>query len=106
MRLLFIANILNPVGGLERTFIDKSNWLVSQGHEVMLMTYMQGHEPIYYPLDKRVQHVDLDSPLFRMYRVPLYARVWKYQKIRNTFRQRMSQVITSYKPDAISIAIP
>lgn len=106
MRLLFIANILNPVGGLERTFIDKSNWLVAQGHEVMLMTYMQGHEHIYYPLDKRVQYVDLDSPLYRMYRVPLYARVWEYQKIRHTFRQRMSQVITSFKPDAISIAIP
>ena len=106
MRLIFIANILNPVGGLERTFIDKSNWLVAHGHEVMLMTYMQGHEPIYYPLDKRVQHVDLDSPLFRMYHVPLYARVWRYQKIRRTFRQRMSRVVTSFKPDVISIAIP
>ena len=106
MRLIFIANILNPVGGLERTLADKSNWMVAQGHEVLLLTYMQGHEPIYYPLDKRVQHVDLDTPLYKMYQVPPYARFWKYQKIHRTFRRRLSDVITSFKPDVISITIP
>ena len=51
MRLIYIAPFLHLVGGLERTLADKANYLVAEGHEVLLMTYKQGKEKVFYELD-------------------------------------------------------
>ena len=106
MRLIYIAPMLQPVGGLERTLTDKANYIVSKGHEVMLLTYQQKNEKIYYPLDKRVILHDMDCPVYSLYRLPLYARIGAYRQLRRQFRQRMRQILDNFCPDVVVITVP
>lgn len=106
MKLVFIAPMLSPVGGLERTLSDKANWLVAHGHEVTLLSYRNGEEKIYYPLDERVRHIDINCHIFSLYHMPVYARPLRYIKLRKKFRERLSQVLADVKPDVVVITIP
>jgi len=106
MKLIYIAPMLNPVGGLERTLTDKANYLVAKGHEVMFLTYKQGNEKVFYNLDDRVQQCDIDCHLFTIYRLPFYARFKKYFSLRRQFRERMRKVLDIFRPDVIVITIP
>mgnify|MGYP003289914380 CR=1 FL=1 len=55
MKLLYLATQINNIGGLSRIVIDKINWLVDRGYEVVLCDI----EPIEiipaYEVDKRVK---------------------------------------------------
>lgn len=106
MKIIYIAPMLHPVGGLERTLTDKANYLVNKGHDVMFLTYMQGGEKVYYDLDSRVRQCDIACPFFSLYRFPAYARISHYLKLKQQFRERMKEVIDGFKPDTIVITIP
>ena len=106
MRLIYIAPYLHPVGGLERTLADKANYLVANGHEVMFLTYNQGKEKVFYPLDDRVTQIDIDCPIFTLYRYPFLFRLNHYLRLRWQFRERMKVVLGDYRPDVIVITIP
>ena len=106
MKLIYIAPMLHPVGGLERTIADKANFLSAAGHEVLLLTYAQGQEKIFYTLDSRVRHQDMGCPMHYIYRFPFYRRGMVYFERRRLFRQRFQQVLTDFRPDTIVITIP
>lgn len=106
MRLIYIAPFLHPIGGLERTLTDKANYLVRKGHEIILLTYSQGHNQVFYHLDERVKCIDIDIPLFTIYKKPIYARPKAYFDKRHLFRERFKNVIDSFRPDVIVVTIP
>lgn len=105
MRLLFFTPLLSTRGGIERTLIDKANFLVERRHEVMIVTY-EHVGPVAYELSQKVRHVDLDCHYFSIYRFPLYMRPWMALKLKRLFRQKMKCVIDEFRPDTIAITIP
>ena len=105
MRLIYFIPLLSTTGGQERTLIDKANYLVGKGHEVMFVTYE--HEgPIAYQLDPLVQHLDLNCHFFTIYKQPLYWRLFVALKLKRTFRKKMREILTHLCPDVIVVAIP
>jgi glycosyltransferase involved in cell wall biosynthesis len=106
MKIVYIVRSLHPVGGIERTLTDKANWMVAHGHEVMFVTYKQGNDSFYFPLDKRVQLHDLECSTFSMYKYPLYSRMFYYRKLQITFRKRMKTILNEFMPDIVVVAIP
>ena len=106
MRLIYIAPFLHLVGGLERTLADKANYLVAEGHEVLLMTYKQGKEKVFYELDERVGQTDISCQLYSLYKLPMYARWGGFRKLRKLFRERFLVVIDEFRPDVVVITIP
>lgn len=106
MKIIYIVRSLHPVGGIERTLSDKANWMVTQGHQVMFVTYMQGKDNIYFPLDKRVQLYDLACSTFSMFKYPLYSRLSYFRQLQNTFRERLKAVLDDFMPDIVVVAIP
>ena len=106
MKIIYVAPMLHPVGGLERTLADKANYLVGKGHDVMFLTYMQGGEKVYYDLDSRVRQCDIACHFFSLYRFPVYARIGRYTKLRQQFSMRMKEVVDDFAPDTIVITIP
>lgn len=105
MKLLFFLPLLSTKGGQERTLIDKANWLVGRGHDVMFVTY-ENDGPLAYPLDKRVIHTDVSCPFFRIYRLPFFKRFHAALKFKKDFRERMSKAIATISPDIIVVTIP
>lgn len=106
MKIIYIVRSLHPVGGIERTLSDKANWMVAQGHQVLFVTYKQGYDSIYYPLDKRVLLYDLACSTFSMFKYPLYSRLFFFLKLQKSFRVRLRTVLDRFKPDVIVVAIP
>lgn len=106
MRLIYVVRTFQFVGGIERTLSDKANWLSAHGHEVKFVTYKQSGEKPYFPLDKHVTLSDLDCSIYSLYKVPLYARLFRFIKLRRSFRERIKRVIESFAPDVIVAVIP
>lgn len=106
MKVIFIVRSLHPVGGIERTLTDKANWLVESGHEVLMVTYNQGCDSVYFTLDNRVCLHDLECSTFSMYKYPIYSRFCYFYKMRNRLRERMKAVLDAFMPDIVVVAIP
>ena len=105
MRLMYFIPFLSAKGGLERTLIDKANWLVEKGHEVLFATF-ENDGPIAYPLNEKVRHVDFACPFFRIYQLPFYLRFHAVLKIKRIFRHKMKETISAFRPNVIVVAIP
>lgn len=105
MRLMYVTPLLSTRGGIERTLIDKANYLAEKRHEVLIVTYE--HEgPIAYKLYPSVKHIDLDCHFFNIYRYPLYQRIWMVLKHKRLFRHKMKCVIDEFYPNTIVVTIP
>ncbi|MBQ9355669.1 MAG: glycosyltransferase family 4 protein [Prevotella sp.] len=106
MRLVYIAPFLHAAGGLERTLSDKSDYLLSKGHEVMYVTYKQGHEGFFYPQNDGIQHSELACSLAAIYRKPFILRLNEYMKLRSLFREKLHTILNAFKPDVLVVTIP
>ena len=60
MKLLFCIKAMNnPGGGAERVLADVANGLLSRQHDVGVLTFEQSGGQSFYPLDARIQRLDL-----------------------------------------------
>ena len=105
MKLIYFIPLLSTKGGQERTLIDKANYLIGQGHEVMFVTF-ENDGPIAYPMDKSIHHTDIDCRHFSIYRESLLMRFITAWKMKRLFRKRMLRVLSGFCPDVIVAAVP
>ena len=105
MKLIYFIPLLSTFGGQERTLIDKANWLVEMGHEVLFVTFANDGGAA-YSLKEEIRHVDLACPYFHIYRQPFVRRFYAAFKIKRLFRYKMEETIKVYQPDVIVVAIP
>jgi len=106
MKLIYLTTQLYTKGGIERTLVDKANWLVNRGHEVLFVTYEHNNTPFSYPLSPGVCHVDLDCCFFRIFKYPVYKRFFAYARLRKDFCSRLKDVLVGFNPDIVVIATP
>lgn len=98
--ILLIRSLANP-HGVERTITDKANYLVQQGHSVLLVTYEQGSHPFVFPLDSSVEHRDLDCRYFTLYRYSFLKRQLEALKMRRRFKDRLRELIADFQPQVL-----
>ena len=105
MKILYFLPILSTKGGQERTLIDKANYLVTQGHEVLFVTF-ENDGNIAYPIDKRVLHEDINCRHYQIYRKSFLMRFVVAWQMKRKFRSRMKELIDSFRPNVIVATIP
>ena len=105
MKLIYFIPLLSTKGGQERTLIDKANYLIGQGHEVMFVTF-ENDGSIAYPMDESIHHIDIDCRHFIIYRESFLMRFITAWKIKRQFCKRMSRVLSEFRPDVLVAAIP
>jgi len=105
MKLMYFLPLLSTAGGQERTIIDKANWLVEKGHEILLVTF-ENDGGVAYSLQEKVRHVDLACPYFQIYRLPFFRRFYAALKIKRLFRHKMEETVNTFRPDVVVSAIP
>ncbi len=101
MRLAFLIRSLANAHGVERTFIDKANFLAENGHSVVMITYEQGAHALAYPLSNMVKHVDLDCRYFLLYNLPFYKRYYNNNQLKKKFKKELLLFVEDFKPDVI-----
>lgn len=104
MRILIIHRSFALVGGAERVITDKANYLAKNGHQLMLVSYEQGHHPLPYELHPSVAHLDLDCRFFTLSRYSVLLRFYHFYRLRLKFKKSLHKVIISFKADVVVIA--
>lgn len=106
MKLIFFTVQLSTIGGVERTLIDKANFMVAKGHEVMFVTIDHGSAPYSYDIDPGVRHIDLDLSYSRRFMYLNYKRLVYCLCTKIRLRSKFKKVLFSFKPDLVIIATP
>ena len=101
MRLLFIIRSLAYAHGVERTLIDKVNYLADHGHEVTMVTYEQGSHQYAYFVNPRVECIDLDCRYFKLYDLSVLQRQYEGVKMKRRFRDRLHAIVGEKRPDVV-----
>lgn len=101
MKIVFIISSLAHVHGVERTFVDKANYLAEHGHNVTMVTYEQGPHEYAYPISSSVRSVDLDCRYFTIFKYSLPKRLLEARKIKKKFSERIRILINDIEPDVV-----
>ena len=101
MRIIYLLKSFAAKGGEERVMADKMNYLVSHGHEIVLVTFEQGKHSLVYPLHPSIIHKDLDTRFFTVTKEPFYRKVILLHNLRQQFTKRLTNVINQKKTDML-----
>ena len=101
MKFLFVLSSIASFGGVQKVMVEKANWLSTRGHDVMIMTYEQGGNPLVFEILPSVKIKDIDCRFYTLYRLNLFKRIFKKAEMRQRFKVRYHQLVDEFHPDAI-----
>lgn len=101
MKIVFVLRSIANAGGIERTFIDKANYMAEEGHHVFFVTYEQGLHKCAFDLNSKIRSFDLDCRKFTLYRYPLYKRLYKTWRMKKQMRIRWNAFVDEHHPDIV-----
>lgn len=102
MKIVYLYNSMDTVGGVERILTDKINYLTEQsGYDILLLTYEQGSRPSAFSLSSKVRHIDLGINFYEQYRYNIVKRLWVNEVKKRMFQKRMKEQLNLFKADII-----
>ncbi|MGJ1423551.1 glycosyltransferase family 4 protein [Sphingobacterium spiritivorum] len=88
-------------GGMERVLANKANYLVSEGHDVSIITTDQKGRSPYFTLDPRIQHHDLEINYKDDLEKDVLARVAAFVVKQRRHRKRLRDVLKKLNADIV-----
>lgn len=102
MRLIYFHDAIARLGGVERIFIDKMNYLADkEGLDIYLITTCQGNHKLAYPLSEKVKHVDISVRFHTIYQYPLFKRMYMRWQMDRLLKKRLNEITNKINPDII-----
>ncbi|WP_118195438.1 glycosyltransferase family 4 protein [Albibacterium indicum] len=101
MRIVYNIAATYNSGGMERVLANKANYLVRQGHEVMVVTTdQQGRKP-YFELDNRITHHDLGINYSAGQGKGLLEKAVSYWFKQRLHKRRLEKLLIGHKADIV-----
>ncbi|MGJ1387085.1 glycosyltransferase family 4 protein [Sphingobacterium spiritivorum] len=88
-------------GGMERVLANKANYLVSEGHDVSIITTDQKGRSPYFTLDPRIQHHDLGINYKDDLEKNVLARIAAFVVKQRRHRKRLREVLKKLDADIV-----
>lgn len=102
MKILYIFRSLAVYGGIERTLVDKMNYMAERyDMDVYLLTSDQGSHPVIYHLSDQVHRVDLDVCFYQQYRFHGLRRLMVAWNMNRKYRHLLEERLHLLQPDLI-----
>lgn len=102
MRLIYFHDAIARLGGVERIFIDKMNYLADkEGLDIYLITTCQGNHKLAYPLSEKVKHVDISVRFHTIYQYSLLKRIYMGWQMNRLLKKRLIEITNKINPDII-----
>lgn len=102
MRSIYFHDAIARLGGVERIFIDKMNYLADkEGLDIYLITTCQGNHKLAYPLSEKVKHVDISVRFHTIYQYPLFKRMYMRWQMDRLLKKRLNEITNKINPDII-----
>ena len=101
MKIVYnIAGTYNS-GGMERVLANKANWLVKQGHEVVIVTTDQRGENPFFPLDERIKCFDLGVNYEENNGKSFINKLIHYPFKQRKHKRKLTEMLQSLKADVV-----
>ena len=103
MRIVYYHYLIAKMGGVERVFTEKMNYLADIcRYDVFLITLYQGNHPLYYKLSPKVKHIDMGIRSDYKYKMPKYKRFYIEHKYNKQICKKFQEIISEINPDIIT----
>lgn len=99
MRILYIYPELTIQGGADKIIIEKANYFVKHGLEVIIVTESQMGRPPVFPLEPEVMHIDMGLDFNKQYTQKFFRRAYTYFSLMIKYKSRLRKVIKQEHPD-------
>lgn len=101
MKIVYnIAGTYNS-GGMERVLANKANWLVKQGHEVVIVTTDQRGEKPFFLLDERIKCYDLGVNYEENNGQSFINKLVHYPFKQRKHKKKLTELLQSLKADVV-----
>lgn len=88
--------------GIERILTCKMNYIARQtSHDVYLMTYEQGKQPLPFPIDANIIHKSIDVMMPLRNEMTLFQWLKSYSAARHRFLHQFNSLIKEIRPDIV-----
>lgn len=101
MRIIYCIAGTRHSGGMERVLANKTNWLASHGHEVIIITTDQMGEPSFFPLHPSVKCHDLSICYESNNGKSFLNKALSYPIKHIKHRLRLSRLLKSLRADVV-----
>ena len=89
MKIVYCISAMFKSGGIERVIANKVNYLVNYGYEACIITTDQARRPDFFPIDERVERVDLGLNYDQFDELSPWKRYWKTYQLRSQHKARL-----------------
>ncbi|MDY5858192.1 MAG: glycosyltransferase family 4 protein [Porphyromonas sp.] len=101
MKIVYCVYELGVGGGIERVLTSKVNYLVSQGHQVSILTCDYDGRPTAYGIDPRIPITNFDIDYASDYQVPLHKRITNTLSKMRVHKRKMTEYLMRERPDIV-----
>ena len=101
MKLIYLIAGTYNSGGMERVLANKANYLVSHGHEVIIVTTDQRGQQPFFPLDKRIACYDLGINYEENNGKSFFNKVIHYPFKQWRHRKKLSKLLKRLAADVV-----
>lgn len=102
MKLMYCIDALYNSGGMEKVLIDKVNYLSNYyNYEIMIVTIEQKNRKIFFRIDEKIKHQDLNINYSEDINKFFLLRILKYLKKNNFHKKKLKNLIDEFNPDII-----
>ena len=93
MKIVYCISGMFKSGGIERVITNKVNYLVAHGYEACIITTDQAGRPDFFPIDERVERIDLGLNYDQYDELPTWKRYWKTWRLRSLHKARLEETL-------------
>lgn len=98
-KVAYIYNNFTTIGGVEKVWSDKMNYLAEHNSQVYFITASQGNHPFSFPLSAKVIHIDLNIRFHTQYQYKYPKRLWIKWRLKKDFKKKLENVLSDINPD-------
>lgn len=99
MRILYIYPEFVIKGGADKIIIEKANYLVTHGYEVIIVTETQMGRKTSFPLEPGVKHIDMGLDFNKQYTQKFFQRGITYFSLMIKYKRRLRRILEQERPD-------
>lgn len=99
MKIVYCISGMFKSGGIERVITNKVNYLVAHGYEACIITTDQAGRPDFFPIDERVERIDLGLNYDQYDELPTWKRYWKTWRLCSLHKVRLEEALKQLRAD-------
>lgn len=102
MKLVFCLNSLYHVGGSERVWIERLNYLSENtDYQLYLITTDQDKRKIFYEVNSKINLIDLDINYYKDKELNFIKRIFQFKKKQKKHLKKLEKTLNEIQPDIV-----